>query len=38
MERDTLGLADDSLFIEKMMHLVQAADAELKMRARSFSF
>ena len=28
MERDTLGLADDSLFIDKIKHLFKAADAD----------
>ena len=37
MRRDTLGLADDSLFIEKIKHEFKAADVDLIKQAYSFS-
>ena len=37
MGRDTLGLADDSLFIEKIKNTFQAADADLLTRAYAFT-
>jgi sulfur carrier protein ThiS len=36
MRRDTLELADDSLFIERMKRTFTAADAELVVRAHAF--
>jgi GTP pyrophosphokinase len=37
MGRDTLGLADDSLFIEKVKHTFQVADADLLTRAYAYT-
>ena len=38
MKRDTLGLADDGLSIEKLKHTFKSADADMLIRAHYLYF